>query len=156
MWWGDDWRLAGSILDNMLISLNLTSPGRVRAISFLKTRYPTITALNKAWYVPLAPLLHRNRPFARPWVGLTRARGCRNTTYTSFDTIKTLPGRSAVHTTDSNDFAYIALSKFFNVTVSGMRTLTRHRFCCWMEKGGGARGATSDPPCLTLCGISHS
>jgi hypothetical protein len=59
LWWGDDWRLAGSILDNMLISLNLTSPGRVRAVSFLKTRYPTITALNKAWYVLLPPPSHR-------------------------------------------------------------------------------------------------
>jgi hypothetical protein len=57
MWWGDDWRLAGSILDNMLISLNLTSPGRVRAVTFLKTKYSTITALNKAWYVSLT-LLH--------------------------------------------------------------------------------------------------
>jgi hypothetical protein len=51
MWWGDDWRLSGSILDNMLIALNKTSAGRVRAVSFLQSRYSTITALNKAWYV---------------------------------------------------------------------------------------------------------
>jgi hypothetical protein len=76
-------------------------------------------------------------------------RGCRNSSYTSFDTIKTLPNRTAVHTTDSNDFAYIASSKFFNVTVSGTHPPPLSFF---LEIGG----ATSDLECLTLCDISHS
>jgi hypothetical protein len=45
----DDWRFPGTMLDQMLIGLNKTSPGRLRALSFLKSKYPTVAALNKAW-----------------------------------------------------------------------------------------------------------
>jgi hypothetical protein len=60
MWWGpigsvDDWRAPGTILDQMLIGLNTTSPGRIRAVSFLQKKYSTIAALNKAWYSPQPP-----------------------------------------------------------------------------------------------------
>ncbi len=63
MWWGpigdrgqDDWRRPGTILDQMLISLSTTAPGRVRAVAFLKSKYSTIAALNAAWYGPKAEL----------------------------------------------------------------------------------------------------
>ncbi|ELR18241.1 EGFlike domain containing protein [Acanthamoeba castellanii str. Neff] len=101
MWWGpigdrgqDDWRRPGTILDQMLISLSTTAPGRVRAVSFLKSKYPTIQALNTAW----------------------------GTTYASYDAITTIPAASTAHTTDSNNFGYLAAAQFFNVTRTAIRT----------------------------------
>ncbi|ELR22317.1 agarase, putative [Acanthamoeba castellanii str. Neff] len=98
MWWGpigsvDDWRAPGTILDQMLIGLNTTSPGRIRAVSFLQKKYSTIAALNKAW----------------------------NTTYASYDAITTMPPKTTAHTNDTAEFTYIASVQFFNVTRTAIR-----------------------------------
>jgi hypothetical protein len=111
------------MLDQMLIGLNATSPGRIRSVAFLQSKYSTIQKLNQAWYgVPYAAAERFACLFSADVYHLRMANPqCyRNTTYASYAAISTIPPASAAHSNDSNEFAYIAAVKFFNVSRTGM------------------------------------
>jgi hypothetical protein len=124
MFWGPklqgwrDGRYPGTILDQMLEVYNLTSYGRAKALSFLEAKYSDdIQALNTAWYLPLSL---REVLFLILVVG----RNDRNTTYGSFDGIRTRPSKDTqAHTNDSADFAYLAAVQFFNISRNCMLPL---------------------------------
>ena len=54
--WGPDWRGKQNMLA-MYLNLPLSSPGRERAIDFLRRRYSTVRALNRAWGVHAASFM---------------------------------------------------------------------------------------------------
>jgi hypothetical protein len=66
----NDWRFVGTLLDQFLITFNKTAPGNIKAVNFLKAKYPTVQALNTAWYARMtdtAPALLLSALLARLW-----------------------------------------------------------------------------------------
>jgi hypothetical protein len=120
----NDWRFVGTLLDQFLVKFNKTAPGNIKAVNFLKAKYPTVQALNTAWYARttyVAPALLRSALIARTDI---RSRD-RNTSYTSFSSINTRPSvETSAYTNDSAAFTYMAAVQFFNVS----RNCTRDSF----------------------------